>query len=72
MSTEDPTDPVAVARTLVLAASLILEDASAELVLPPRPSSEQLGDKVQLLEDAATQLQALARAARAALQQGRQ
>jgi len=69
MSTQDPRDPLAATTTLVLAASLLMEDTSAELIPTAEPTAEQLTEKVQLLADTADQLQALARAAQAALKQ---
>jgi hypothetical protein len=71
MSTNDAADPISVIITLLLTASLVMEDTSAELVLPTRPRPQQLAEKVQLLEDTAGQLSTLAEAARAALRQDR-
>lgn len=62
-------DPAAVTATLVLAASLLLEDTSTELVLTAHPTRSLLAEKVQLLRDTAGQLQTLAEAAQAALSQ---
>ena len=67
MPTEEPADPVVVTATLVLAASLLMEDASAELVLPSHSTRQELAERVLLLRNTAVQLQALAKAARAAL-----
>jgi len=72
MPTKDAADPIAVTTTLVLAASLLMENASAELVLAPDPTKDQLAEKVQFLTDTTAQLHALVRAARAALKQHQQ
>lgn len=72
MPTKDAADPIAVTTTLVLAASLLMENASAELVLAAVPTPDQLAEKAQFLTDTADQLEALARAARAALKQHQQ
>lgn len=63
---------MAVTTTLVLAASLLMENASAELVLAADPTADQLAEKVQFLTDTAAQLQALAPAAHAALKRHQQ
>jgi hypothetical protein len=57
--------------TVLLSAGLLMEETSASLVPPPRPSFSLLVERVQLLDDTARQLQVLAVAARAALAQER-
>lgn len=64
--------PNEIAATMVLAARLIMEDASARIALPSAPPRSLLTELAGLIDDTAKQLETLSIAAHAALKQPEQ
>ncbi|MFN6936035.1 MAG: hypothetical protein ACK4NZ_12910 [Tsuneonella sp.] len=72
MNKTDHKSPNEIAATMVLAARLIMEDASARIALTLAPSHSMLTELAGLIDDTAKQLETLSTAAHAALKQSEQ